>query len=1353
MDAVRQSTCPLVLSAINPSRGALCLTSPVASEDPCLIYASGLKINVFDVPLFNLRQVIDLSTHLPQSWLPSLHGVEAVCATESKLVVASGPYVVVFARSKSQSSKAIWNLHSSFTSGVKRITSIILKGNDCLLIAEDGVSLYQAFEPAEEGGFVTIPRWIGKWATHAESCTDADFFRSSDGRCHIASYVVNRPILHFYSSRTSDALADIYEMSYRRLSLSSSIRSISFDQLSTIESGETNKTLYVSLHNRFAGVHTHIYNLEFVLDDEAPSNFTIQGDLPSQSTILHPSHQGVINCPASRSHRVIQAFCINSKHIPTLYDQEKPLSRCLILSILSNGNIHVSREPSLIRPPSPRPELYQLPLEMIQLLADPNVMIHGTTRTKNVDHAHTATFFIIFARSASSASQLRWHEIPLGTFTSGLLCSESALIDSALTQEIPHGLSVIPTSDGASDILVATSSQTVSNPVTFHWWKLQYRNNAPVMLSLADSSFNICDLRADAPIDKALTSDVLHIPPIADNAICRVEFSTQWWVQLSLSRAQTEAPLRIRLVAPKSLSPTPFVSEFALTGLKSDERVERYASAVKKSPTRASTSYWYLESLTSLNRLLVWELPAPSANTEPVHHEPRVALTLPSLIADLESQIRISSVTSQSYRLILAAGNDGNILQFKQSYDRRGESGYDMGDQKEWSRLVSVRHILGSSADTCTLLNCETKSSFVALLYFISSSSTRKYLKLILIDLRERSFGSGIVCAEEISIDPENDRPADTYLRWSADTIELDSEMCNSKLPSLAVAYGGIIKVYSGGSDGWWKCSADVRPKDGSAHVVSWITVNGQRSLIYKVDGHLYISSSIQDSRHPQMPYWHPVQLKNHLDFGDFESVFEVINSLATALNGNPQALSSFNSPNLPSNRDINLIANGFSKQDPKVSLILQESLDIIVRLAGESRIPSLTLEEQRALADLTLQLFTIQRSFSGIDGLGRRYLFSLVQHLSGSNHSQTDVGYGKSQDPGVLLAYHSSCQALLATQVIENVTKYALLSNSPINCTLNWKLARKVGLFLWLKPHDTILSTLELVAQQEYQSIPESSQNNVTREVTRDPAACSVFYMALRKKRLLLGLWRVAYGHPDRPHMLKFLANDFDEPRWKTAAQKNAFALISRQRFRIAIARAYEGDNGPVLRSLLRETVIPQGFLDGNRWILSWAFDMLDEKDLASRSPLDNIARTNIPKPILSDSIREQPGPLSIALVIIFNTIRNQDQVPSTDSIKENELAILTIKRLLKAGCTQLAYCVARTWRFQSRPRTTSQITSDKAPHGSTASKLEKKSSGDAVHNTITIDQDTQLSNLEAPPKTRVLKQVVVPEFDLSNF
>ena len=31
---------------------------------------------------------------------------------------------------------------------------------------------------------------------------------------------------------------------------------------------------------------------------------------------------------------------------------------------------------------------------------------------------------------------------------------------------------------------------------------------------------------------------------------------------------------------------------------------------------------------------------------------------------------------------------------------------------------------------------------------------------------------------------------------------------------------------------------------------------------------------------------------------------------------------------------------------------------------------------------------------------------------------------------------------------------------------------------------------------------------------------------------------------------MLKFLSNDFDQERWKVAALKNAYALLSKQRY-----------------------------------------------------------------------------------------------------------------------------------------------------------------------------------------------------------
>lgn len=65
-----------------------------------------------------------------------------------------------------------------------------------------------------------------------------------------------------------------------------------------------------------------------------------------------------------------------------------------------------------------------------------------------------------------------------------------------------------------------------------------------------------------------------------------------------------------------------------------------------------------------------------------------------------------------------------------------------------------------------------------------------------------------------------------------------------------------------------------------------------------------------------------------------------------------------------------------------------------------------------------------------------------------------------------------------------------------------------------------------------------------------RDPVDCTLFYLALRKKNLLQGLWNTASYHKEQSAMKKFLANDFNDPRWQRAASKNAFALLGKQRF-----------------------------------------------------------------------------------------------------------------------------------------------------------------------------------------------------------
>ncbi len=67
---------------------------------------------------------------------------------------------------------------------------------------------------------------------------------------------------------------------------------------------------------------------------------------------------------------------------------------------------------------------------------------------------------------------------------------------------------------------------------------------------------------------------------------------------------------------------------------------------------------------------------------------------------------------------------------------------------------------------------------------------------------------------------------------------------------------------------------------------------------------------------------------------------------------------------------------------------------------------------------------------------------------------------------------------------------------------------------------------------------------------VDRDPTTCSLFYFALGKVKLVQSLWRQAAWHKEQGLMLKFLANDFTGDRWKTAALKNAYALLGKRRF-----------------------------------------------------------------------------------------------------------------------------------------------------------------------------------------------------------
>lgn len=75
-------------------------------------------------------------------------------------------------------------------------------------------------------------------------------------------------------------------------------------------------------------------------------------------------------------------------------------------------------------------------------------------------------------------------------------------------------------------------------------------------------------------------------------------------------------------------------------------------------------------------------------------------------------------------------------------------------------------------------------------------------------------------------------------------------------------------------------------------------------------------------------------------------------------------------------------------------------------------------------------------------------------------------------------------------------------------------------------------------------------ARNEYTKSEEKSPVDCSLFYLALRKKTVLQGLWRMAGWNKEQAATQKLLANNFDDPKWRKTALKNAYALLSKRRF-----------------------------------------------------------------------------------------------------------------------------------------------------------------------------------------------------------
>ncbi|GBE78251.1 hypothetical protein SCP_0111340 [Sparassis crispa] len=386
-----------------------------------------------------------------------------------------------------------------------------------------------------------------------------------------------------------------------------------------------------------------------------------------------------------------------------------------------------------------------------------------------------------------------------------------------------------------------------------------------------------------------------------------------------------------------------------------------------------------------------------------------------------------------------------------------------------------------------------------------------------------------------------------------------------------------------------------------------------------------------------------------------------------------------------------------------------------LIERLEEQPLPHLTSNEHASLLVLIQATLEIQEQRRALDANGLRYLISTRSFVIQNRRlslPNTPASNGNGALAGrirprarlryrdMIWAFHSESQDLL-------------LSTSVAACggKMTWTDARALGVFIWMHSGEPMRAHMEVIARNQYMA----GDN-------RDPTECSLFYFALGKGKLVHALWRQAAWHREQNVMLKFLNNDFTQPRWQTAALKNAFALLSKRRFEyaaaffllggslkdavnvciknlsdfqlaVALARVVEqDDDGPIFQDILINTVVPLAFKEGNRWLASWAFWLLHRRDLAVRilvTPLQDIASVlDVRLTEIGDPHYDDPSLALLFSQLKFKTLQTAKGTSEISGRTEFNFVLQIARVFCRMGCHVLALDLVRTWSFH-RPST----------------------------------------------------------------